>query len=60
MQHGGTLTFSHDVLGREPSRKAPTGAAWYVNKFGNLNFVHTSVIAPLGSSSGGAVVTITR
>ena len=58
--HGGTLTFSHDVLGREPSRKAPTGAAWYVDQLGNLSFVHTSVIAPLGTSSGGAVVTITR
>jgi hypothetical protein len=60
VQHGGTLTFSHDVLGREPSRKPPTGQAWHVNNFGHLNFVHTSVIAPLGTATGGAVVTITH
>ena len=60
VEHGGTLTFSHDVLGREYSKKAPTGPAWYVNNYGHLTFAHTSVTAPLGSSSGGAVVTISH
>ena len=60
VQHGGTLTFSHDVLGRVPSKRPPTGPAWHVTNFGHLNFVHTSVIAPLGTATGGAVVTITK
>jgi len=57
--HNGTLTLSHDVLGREPSRKPPTGPAWHVAGTGHLTFNDTSVAAPLGSSSGGGVVTFT-
>jgi hypothetical protein len=58
--HGGSLTFSHDTLGRVPSKKPPTGPAWHVTGTGHLTFVDTSVAAPLGSSSGTAVVTFRR
>jgi hypothetical protein len=57
--HAGTATFSHDVLGREPSKKPPTGPAWHAAGTSHLTFIDTSVAAPLGTSSGSAVVTIT-
>ena len=58
--HGGTLTFANDVLGRQPSKKPPTGPAWHVTGTGHLSFIHTTVAAPLGSSTGSAVVTIVK
>jgi hypothetical protein len=59
VDHGGQLTFSHDVLGREAWKKAPTGPAWLVSA-GHLSFIDTTVAAPLGSSSGMGVVTFSR
>ena len=54
---GGEMTFSHDVLGRQPSKRPPTGRAWLVTDGGQIVFNHSKVTAPLGSSTGTTVVT---
>jgi len=54
---GGEMTFSHDVLGRQPSKRPPTGRAWLVTDGGQIVFNHSKVTAPLGSSTGTTVET---